>query len=119
MASKQTADAIVDQAEGLVGGSGVLGHHGLQVTALAETTPLLAQVREARKLAQAVASNPQGFIASYAERLILWAFGPILERMPPINEDVDETRDSRMYEGLFLEVCILLKYSIPSFLYVI
>lgn len=118
MSHKPTSKTSSQAAEGLTEGTPALDDLRVEIPSLSERSPLLAQAQEARGLAQSVASNPQGFVAKYAERVLRWALGPIIDRLPPVSEEVDESHDKHILEGLFLEICILIKYSIPSILLV-
>lgn len=85
---------------------------------LSELSPLLTKAQATQSLVQSVRNDPQGFLYPYVKRLVLWVVGPAIAALPVIDENVDSTSDMHPLKALFLEVCILLKHSIPTYLYV-
>lgn len=86
--------------------------------ALSESSPLLARARNAQSFIQSFQRDPQGFVVSLVKKPVLSVLGPVLSTLPTIEEDVDRDAHRQPYGALGLEICILLKHSVPTCLYV-
>ncbi|KAH8099710.1 hypothetical protein BXZ70DRAFT_1008689 [Cristinia sonorae] len=96
--------------------SGIPGVDILQDSALNELSPLIARARATKSLVEAIRTDPQGFVVHYAKDPVLRLCGPIIAILPNIVEDVDPNCQVNPLKALGLELCILLKHSIPTFL---
>lgn len=99
--------------------SGTMPSQVLQIVpsaAVDELAPLLARAHATESLIQSVRNDPRSFVVSHAKKPILWVLGPVLAALPTFEEDVVDNCHVSPLKAFCLELCILLKHSVPTFL---